>query len=255
MVSIITPTYNSEKYIAETIKSVLNQTYNNWEMLIVDDASSDNTCVTIEHFIKTDNRIKLFKQADNQGAGVARNVAINQAKGNYIAFLDADDLWKPNKLAIQVAFMKKHQLVMSYTSYDWIDENSKPLYKRVNALPKLTYRKLLKSNYVGNLTGMYSVDKLGKLYMPNIRKRQDWALWLKTLEKGEEAMGITTSLAYYRVHQKGLSGNKLNLIIHNFNFYSKALNFGIFKGTFYFVQFLFEQFFVKSKLITSTQQK
>ena len=254
MVSIVTPSYNSEKYIAATITSVLNQTYDNWEMLIVDDASSDKTCIIIENFIKIDNRIKLIKLANNNGAGVARNVAIKNAKGNYIAFLDADDLWKPNKLTVQVAFMKKHQLVMSYTAYEWIDEQSKSLYKRINALPKLSYQKLLKSNYVGNLTGMYDVGKLGKIYMPNIRKRQDWALWLKTLEKGDVAMGIQESLAYYRVHKTGLSGNKLNLIKHNFNFYSKALNFGIFKGTFYFVQFLFEQFFVKSKLITSTQQ-
>ena len=255
MVSVITPSYNSEKYIAETITSVLNQTYENWEMLIVDDASSDNTCAIIEDFIKADSRIKLFKQTKNQGAGVARNIAIEKANGNYIAFLDADDLWKPQKLETQIAFMEKHQIAMSFSSYEMIDERSKLLHKKVNALPNLNYQKLLKSNYVGNLTGMYSVQKLGKIYMPNIRKRQDWALWLKTIEKGGDAMGIPESLALYRVHKTGLSGNKLNLIKHNFNFYRKALNFGLFKAVWYFVQFIFEQFFIKSKLITSTQQK
>jgi len=128
------------------------------------------------------------------------------------------------------------------------------LYKKVCALPELHYQKLLKSNYVGNLTGMYDANKIGKIYMPNIRKRQDWALWLKILEKGEVAMGIPETLAYYRVHQKGLSGNKLNLIKHNFNFYRKALNFGTLKATIYFIQFIFEQFFVKSTLITSTKE-
>ena len=258
MVSIITPTYNSSTYIAETIDSVLLQNYTNWEMLIVDDASVDDTCAIVEEYVTKDARIKLIKRSKNEGAGKARNIAIENATGTYIAFLDADDLWKPNKLKIQVSFMIKQKVSMCFSSYDLINENGDSLYKTINALPELDYEKLLKSNYVGNLTGIYNAKSLGKIYMPEIRKRQDWGLWLKVIKKSQIAKSVPDSLALYRVHKDGLSGNKINLIKHNFNFYRKALKFPFFKAVFHFIHFIFEQFFIKSQQTTTnhtTQQQ
>ena len=257
MVSIITPTYNSSIYIAETINSVLRQSYTNWEMLIVDDASNDNTCEIVIEFVNKDSRIKLIQLQKNGGAGLARNIAIKKATGTYIAFLDADDLWKPNKLEVQTSFMLKNNVSMCFSSYDLIDESGKHLHKTINALPELDYNKLLKSNYIGNLTGIYNANLLGKIFMPEIRKRQDWGLWLQVLKKSHTAKSVPDSLALYRVHKKGLSGNKINLIKHNFNFYRKALKFPFFKAVFHFIQFIFEQFFIKSQQTTNntTQQQ
>ncbi|WP_347923203.1 glycosyltransferase family 2 protein [Pontimicrobium sp. SW4] len=247
MVSIITPSYNSERYIATTIQSIISQTHNDWELIIVDDASIDNTCIIISEFTKEDKRIKLIKQPKNLGAGVARNTAINIAKGNYIAFLDADDIWKPNKLEIQLAYMKSTKAAICFSSYELISEQGKPLNKIVEALPELTYQKQIKCNYIGNLTGIYNVDILGKLYMPDIKKRQDWVMWLSAIKKGGPARGIKESLAYYRVRKGALSSNKLNLITYNFNVYKEVLDFGFLKSTRYLILFLFEYFFVKSK--------
>ncbi len=253
LISIITPSYNSEQFIAETIASVQAQTYNNWEMIIVDDASSDTTQQIIEKHAQQDSRIKYHFLTENSGAAVARNKATELAKGAFVAFLDADDLWMPQKLEKQLVFMNQHSAAVCFSSYDMIDEQGETLYKRVVALKELSYDKQLVSNYVGNLTGIYNVEKLGKLFSPNIRKRQDWALWLKSIEKAGMAYGIKEPLAYYRVRTGSMSSNKLNLLKHNYIFYRKALNFGVFKSCLYLIRFLIEHFLVKSKQITTTQ--
>lgn len=249
MVSIITPSYNSEKYIAATINSVINQTYKDWELIIVDDASIDNTHNIVSVFCKKDHRIKIIKQQKNVGAGVSRNVGINAAKGSYIAFLDSDDIWKPNKLETQIACMNSQNAAICFSSYELINEEGEPLHKIIEALPKLSYKKQLKCNYIGNLTGMYNVDAVGKMYMPEIKKRQDWIMWLNAIKKGGPAIGIKTSLAYYRVRKDSISSNKLNLIAYNFNVYKEALGFGFIKSVRYLLVFLYEYFFVKSKQI------
>jgi len=245
LVSIITPTYNSEKYIEETIQSVLNQTYKNWELIVVDDASSDTTNQLIETLQANNPRIKLFKLTTNSGAGVARNKGIELAVGDYIAFLDADDLWKPEKLLKQLNFMHKKEALVSYSNYNLINEQSNPLNKTVNVLRVLDKKKMLKANYIGNLTGIYNAKKLGKIYMPVIRKRQDWGLWLKCIEKAGKAYGIQETLASYRVRKNSISSNKLNLLKYNYLFYRKACKFGVFKSGIYVIQFLFEHFLVK----------
>ncbi|MCL4135656.1 UNVERIFIED_CONTAM: hypothetical protein GTU68_009286, partial [Idotea baltica] len=248
LVSIITPTYNSEAFISETIKSVVKQTYKNWELIIIDDFSTDNTLKTIQPFLNTNPKIILLKNIKNEGAAVSRNRGIEAASGNYIAFLDGDDLWKPNKLEIQIAFMKANNCDICFSSYEQIDETGKPLNKLIKALPKLSYTKYLKSNYIGNLTGIYNAEVLGKITSPNLRKRQDWLLWLAAIKKsGKLALGIQESLAYYRVRENSMSSNKIELLKHNYWVYKKGLGFSKIKSLYCMVIFLREHFFIKSK--------
>jgi glycosyltransferase involved in cell wall biosynthesis len=247
--------FNSEDFISETIHSILNQTYGNWELILVDDNSSDNTIELVESFINQKSNIKLIKNRTNQGAAVSRNLGIKLAQGDYITFLDADDLWKPNKLETQLAFMKKQNCDVCFSSYDLINEEGKSLNKRVKALPLLSYDKLLKSNYVGNLTGMYNAKVLGKVTAPNLRKRQDWLLWLAAIKKsGKPAYGIQESLAFYRVRENSMSSNKLGLLKYNYLVYQKGLGFSILKSIYYLLRFLIEQFFIKSKQIVTINE-
>ena len=180
-VSIITPTYNSEEFISETITSIINQTYTNWELLITDDCSSDDTLKIIDFFQKKDNRIKLLRLDTNQGAGVARNNSIKDSKGKFIAFCDSDDQWKPDKLEKQIHFIKANNLVFTYSSYDVTDESGN-FIKSINAPKTLTLKNILSNNYVGCLTAIYDSAAIGKQYMPAIRKRQDWVLWINILK-------------------------------------------------------------------------
>lgn len=256
LVSIITPMYNSENFILKTIESVVNQTYSNWELLLVDDGSTDNTIQIVEDFKQKYTNIKLLQNSTNLGAAKSRNKGIFEAKGDYIAFLDADDLWKPIKLDLQIQFMETHKCDVSFSSYEQIDESGKPLHKLVKALPKLTYNKYLKTNYIGNLTGMYNAKTLGKITSPDLRKRQDWLLWLAAIKKsGKPALGIQESLAYYRVRQNSISSNKIELLKYNYLVYKKGLGFSTIKSLHRMLIFLWEQFMVKSKLIVSTEKK
>lgn len=249
LVSIITPTYNSSQFIADTIKSVINQTYKNWELIIIDDASSDTTISIIETYNKSESKIKLIQNKVNQGAGITRNIGIDEAKGDFIAFLDGDDLWRPNKLKLQIAFMRLHKADICFSSYDLINETGEFLNKTVKALPKLTYKKCLTCNYIGNLTGIYNVKTLGKIYAPILRKRQDWLLWLRAIKKsGKPALGIEESLAVYRLRDESISSNKLNLLKYNYWVYRKGLGFSIVKSTYYLlIIFMYEYFFLKPK--------
>ena len=219
LVSIITPSFNSEKFITETIQSVQNQTYQNWEMIIVDDCSSDKTVSIVTEMAQQDNRIQLFQLEKNSGTGIARNTALTKTKGNYIAFLDADDLWKPQKLEIQIDFLKTNNLPFTFSFYDCINEEGKLLNKRVEAPQNLSYRQLFFCNYVGNLTGIYDVNYFGKIAISSIRKRQDWMLWLTILKKIKTAQAIPESLAFYRIRENSISASKFDLVKHNFAVY------------------------------------
>ncbi|WP_282122590.1 glycosyltransferase family 2 protein [Algibacter mikhailovii] len=255
LVSIVTPMYNSENYISETIKSVLNQTYKNWELLLIDDKSQDNTLSIIKPFLETNTNIKLFKNNVNSGAAISRNKGITEAIGDYIAFLDADDLWKPNKLETQLNFMSLNNCDVCFSSYDQIDENGGLIHRRVKALKTLSYRKLLKSNYIGNLTGVYSVKHLGKITTVNLRKRQDWLLWLSAIKKsGKPAKGVQESLAYYRVRNNSISANKFNLLKHNYWVYKKGLGYSVIKSLYYMLVFLLEHFLIKPKYLIPTNE-
>lgn len=246
--------FNSETFISETINSVVNQTYKNWELILVDDSSTDKTLQIVQPFLNKYPNISIIKNEKNVGAAISRNQAILKANGDYIAFLDADDVWKPEKLEKQITFMKDKNCDVSYSSYQLINEQGKPLNKTIQALPVLTYQKLLKSNYIGNLTGIYNTQALGKITSPNLRKRQDWLLWLSALKKsGKPAKGIPKSLAYYRVRKDSMSSNKWNLLKHNYWVYKKGLGFSTLKAIMYLMRFLIEHFFVKSRQIISTK--
>ena len=231
-----------------------NQTYKNWELLLIDDASTDKTREIVNQFISQNPNIKLLKNETNSGAAISRNKGIEASSGAYIAFLDADDIWKPEKLEVQIKFMQAENCDVCFSSYEQIDETGKPRHKLVKALPILTFQKQLKSNYIGNLTGVYNAKVLGKIQVANLRKRQDWLLWLKAIEKsGKPAKAIQESLAYYRVRNDSMSSNKINLLKYNYWVYRKGLGFSILKSMWYMGIFLKEHFFVKPKLIVSTK--
>jgi glycosyltransferase involved in cell wall biosynthesis len=247
LVSVIMPAYNSADFIAESIQSVLYQFHSNWELLIIDDASEDNTVEIIEKFASADPRIQLFQNKINQGTGISRNIGIKAAQGSFIAFLDTDDLWLPEKLETQLDFMKSHDLEMTYSSYYLINESGQELQKKIQALPILSYKKLLKSNYVGNLTGIYKVEKLGKIYSPILRKRQDWALWLAILKRVESTKGIIEPLAKYRIRENSISNNKTALLKYNYLIYREFLKYSKLKSLVKMGVFLKEHFFIKKK--------
>ncbi|ARV13821.1 glycosyltransferase family 2 protein [Polaribacter sp. SA4-12] len=233
LVSIITPNYNSEKFISETINSVLNQTYKNWEMIIVDDVSTDKSIDIITFFCKQDSRIQLHQLSDNSGAAIARNKAISLAKGTFIAFLDSDDLWLPKKLEFQLDFMLKNNYSLSYTSYEIINEEGNSTNKTIKCKDKLDYNRMLYSNEIGCLTAMYNKDVLGKIFMPKIRKRQDYGLWLKVLKSEKYAFGLATVLAQYRDRSQSISNNKVEMLKWNWNLYKNVENLSYFRATYY----------------------
>lgn len=211
LVSIITPSYNSEKYIRETVKSVQEQTYTNWEMIIVDDCSKDNSRAVLEELANEEERVKIHFFQENSGAAVARNAAIRLAKGKYIAFLDSDDKWKPNKLQTQLEFMQKNNYAFTFSGYDLMNENGELLGKSVKIPESIDYHGLLKNTIIGCLTVILDKEKVGDFQMPNIRARQDLALWLLIMKRGFKAYGLQQSLAIYRSVPGSVSSNKVNM--------------------------------------------
>lgn len=248
LVSIITPSFNSEKFISDTIQSVQNQTYQNWEMIIVDDGSTDNTVSIIEEFLH-DNRIQLHQLDQNSGTGIARNTAISLAKGRYIAFLDSDDLWKPEKLQKQVEFMISKDQPFTFSYYECINEEGKALGKIIQAPKTLTYRQLFWSNWVGNLTGIYDANFFGKIAISSVRKRQDWMMWLTILKKIKTAEPIPESLAIYRVRENSISASKTELLRHNYKVYRYFHHKSIIGAVMCMIGFLFTHFFIKPKYV------
>ncbi|WP_367756333.1 glycosyltransferase family 2 protein [Flavobacterium sp. WC2430] len=249
LVSILIPTFNSEKFISESIRSVQNQTYTNWEIILVDDCSTDATLCLVEELAIKDNRIQYSRLEKNSGTGVARNSALALAKGQYIAFLDADDLWKPEKLKKQIDFLINKNLPFTFSFYDCIDEAGNPLNKRVEAPVHLSYRELFFCNYVGNLTAIYDVNFFGKIPISSIRKRQDWMLWLTVLKKIKIAHVVPESLAYYRVRNDSISTSKLDLIKYNFAVYRRFHGFSFLIAVACMKLFLFTQLFIKPRYI------
>ncbi|UJH93008.1 glycosyltransferase [Antarcticibacterium sp. 1MA-6-2] len=235
----------------DSIASVISQTYTHWELFVIDDASTDGTVSIVQNLEETNPQITLLRLNQNQGTGAARNKGIEAATGTFIAFLDADDLWLPEKLEIQVNLMLEKDLVMTYSSYYLMAEDGKRLRNYVEALPVLTYGKLLKSNYVGNLTGIYNARKTGKMYSPVFRKRQDWALWLNLMKKAGPVEGILKPLAVYRKRSNSLSRNKTALVSYNFNIYHEFLQFSFLKSCRYLAVFLWEHFFIKNSQVKS----
>ncbi|WP_366185708.1 glycosyltransferase family 2 protein [Flavobacterium ovatum] len=250
LVSVIIPTFNSQKFIVETIESVQNQSHKNWEIIIVDDASNDNTVRLINQMIQKDSRINLYKLDSNSGTGVARNTALKYVQGRYIAFLDADDLWKTDKLKKQLDFLQEQKIPFTFSAYDCIDEEGKSINKRVIPPKNLSYRQVFFCNYIGNLTGIYDTQFFGKIPISPIRKRQDWMHWLAILKKIKKAQAVPESLAFYRVRQNSISSSKMDLVKHNFAVYRKyhGYNWVVAIGcmmVFLFTQLAIKPFYIK----------
>ena len=222
LVSIITPSYNCSEFIADTIKSIQDQSYTNWELLITDDYSSDNSREIIQSYANKDSRIKLLVLDKNSGAGIARNNSIEAAKGRYIAFCDSDDRWYPNKLEKQLQFMKDSKCSLSYSSYDVCNEDGK-IIGYVECLKELTKSKILRDNGIGCLTAIYDSEKLGKHYMPSMRKRQDWCLWIDIIQNGGVAKGLQQPMALYRDRANSISSNKAEMLKFNYEVYHTFL--------------------------------
>jgi teichuronic acid biosynthesis glycosyltransferase TuaG len=233
LISIVTPTHNCSAFISDAIHSVLIQSFSDWEMIVVDDCSSDSSALLIQSFSEQDSRIKLIQLAVNSGAAFARNIAIEAAQGRYIAFLDGDDLWLPDKLEKQLAFMQANNHSFSYTAYDKIDENGQ-VFGHVGVPQRVSYSDLLKTCSIGCLTAMYDTQFFGKVYMPNIRKRQDFGLWLELLKRTEYAYGLNEKLAQYRVRSDSISANKLSAAQYTWRLYRDVEKLNLLKASYYF---------------------
>jgi teichuronic acid biosynthesis glycosyltransferase TuaG len=226
-VSIITPVFNCEKYLNETINSVLSQTYSNWEWLLVDDCSSDDSLKIIEKFASSDSRIKVFHLDVNSGSGPARNLAIKNATGKYISFLDSDDIWIPERLEQHIAFMVKGNYAFSHSSYGYLNENGTIMPKIFRVSSKsVDYKGLLKRTEISCLTAIYDQEQLGKYYMPDLRRKQDYGLWLSILKSGVKSVPYPQVLAYYRQREGSATSSKYGLILKHYRFLRQNENLG-----------------------------
>lgn len=224
LVSIVMPTYNCEQFIEDSIKSIQAQTYRNWELLITDDCSSDDTIRIVESYACTDSRINVLSMNENKGAGVARNKSIERAKGRFLAFCDSDDRWCPDKLERQVRFMLDNDVSLCCSAYYICDENS-TIIGFVGVPKKISYRRICSDNIMGFLTCIYDVDKVGKVLMPTIRKRQDWAYLIMLMKRCRYAYPINEPLAIYRIRKGSLSQRKYNLVKYNVRVYKEILEY------------------------------
>ena len=237
LVSIITPSYNSARFINECVNSVLEQTYTNWELIIIDDASDDNSRELISNIAERDNRIKFVFLTKNIGAAGARNVALEMSEGRYIAFLDSDDVWKTEKLTTQIDFMQFHDISFSFSSYQPMSENGMELFKKIKAPSKIDYNSFLKNTIIGCLTVVLDKDKIGDFKMPNLRTSQDMALWLSIMKGGVIAYGIKKSLAYYRIVGESNTSNKFKVIVGVWQIYRIEEGFGYMKSIWCFLNY------------------
>lgn len=231
LVSVITPCWNGEKYLAETIESVLRQTYPKWEMLIVDDGSSDGSPEIAMSYAQRDPRIRLIRQ-ENAGSAAARNNGIRRCAGQYIALLDADDLWDPDFLEEQLRFLREKNAVCVYSSYRCIDGSSREILRPVLCKPKITEKDMMVTNHIGCLTGLYDTEKYGKIYLREALKsiRDDYAYWLDIVRLENAAYGNPKLLASYRVLSSSTTGNKRKLIRKQYRFYREYLGLGVGKS-------------------------
>jgi len=222
LVSVIMPSYNTGKYIEKTINSVLSQTYENWELIIVDDCSDDDTDDAVKPYL-SDERIKYFKNDKNCGAAVSRNYALRQAKGKWIAFLDSDDLWTTDKLEKQIAFMEKNGYRFSYTDYEEMDESGNPLGITVTGPSKITKAGFFNYCWVGCLTVMYDAEFVGLIQIEDIKKNNDYAMWLKVCKKADCYL-LKETLAFYRRGRSGsVSSHSIRkMIVWHYKLYKDA---------------------------------
>ena len=239
LVSIITPTFNSAKYIRETIASVQAQTYNNWQHILIDDGSTDTTVSIVTEIAQKDERISIIQLKNNSGSAVARNKGINLAKGKYLTFIDSDDVWFPNFIETSINTIQKYAIPFVYASYRRANEHLEFVYSDFIVPEKVTYTDILKTNSISCLTAFIDVDVLGKKEMPLVRKRQDMGLWLQYLKIIPYAKGISTPLAIYRIRKDSLSRKKKDLLASQWEFYRRVENLSFFTSFYYMICWMY----------------
>jgi len=245
-VSIITPVFNSSKFLEETIASVLNQTFTDWEWMITDDKSTDNSVEIIQKI--NDSRIQLILSDKNGGAGHARNLSLKQANGRFITFLDADDFWEPNFLEEMISFMKKENSELAYSNYARCDANLNPVIDDFKADKPVTFDNLLKTCRLSLLSSMYDSQKVGKEYFPEGSKREDHVMWLNLLKKIPVGKPLPKTMAKYRMHQSSISRKKSNIVKDQYLVYKDYMNFSTVKSLYYTANWALNGFMKYSKL-------
>ena len=239
LVSVIMPCYNMERFISETITSVQQQTYPHWELIVVDDASTDKTAEIVKNHQDQDERIRFFVKPQHSGIADTRNQCLNMAKGHFLAFLDADDLWHPVKLEQQLRFMTEKNIGFSYSSYDCVDEAGNPLEKTVKAIGNLDYKTYLSNTIIGCSTVMLDKTIVGDVVVPNFRTSEDTATWLNILKKGVLAYAIEEPLTSYRIRQHSASSNKLKASSDLWRVYRQQEKLSLFKALGFFTSYAF----------------
>lgn len=246
LISVIMPCYNMASYVSDSIKSVIAQTYPHWELLIVDDASSDETVNIIKSYAQADSRIKFAIKKQNSGISDTRNQCIQMAQGQFLAFLDADDIWHPEKLEKQLSFMLAKNIGFTYSTYDWIDEDGKIMNKFINTIGNLDYKTYLRNTIIGCSTVMVNKAITGDVFVPKFRTSEDTATWLDILRKGLLAYAIDESLVSYRIRRKSASSNKIRASIDLWKVYRQHEKLPFFKAIYYFSCYAFNA--VKKRL-------
>lgn len=237
LISIVIPVYNAEKYLNDTLKTIQNQTYDNWEAIFVDDCSTDNSLSVLKSFSASDSRIKYFKMNHNRwNPCYPRNFGIDKSKGRYLCFIDADDQWDYNKLEVQMKYMKEKDIAFSYHSYEFANEECIPMGKKVIAKETLTYHQCLKNNIISTITVMFDLKKMDKelIKMPDLKYVEDTATWWKILRNGFIAYGIPKVFSYYRQVEKSNSSNKLKTLKYLWKVYREEEHLNVLLASYYF---------------------
>ncbi|MBR4678304.1 MAG: glycosyltransferase family 2 protein [Bacteroidales bacterium] len=238
-VSIITPCHNSGKFISDTINSVLLQTFSDWEMLITDDCSTDNSVEIIETFVEKGNRIKLIKSDKNLGGAGARNLAIRQAQGKFIAFLGSDDIWEKEKLERQIIFMGKNNYAFSFSQYYIMDEQGNKTEKIIQVPKSIDYKHYLSNTIIGCLTVVIDREKTGNFEMPLIKSSHDMALWLLIMRRGFQAFGMQEILAGYRIVSNSNTAKKWKAAKDVWKVYRKYEKLSLLYSAYCFIGYVF----------------
>lgn len=241
LVSVIMPLYNSSKHVGEAIKSVQDQTLDCWELCITDDCSTDDSADIVASIAAEDPRVRLFRQESNQGAAAARNRSLDNARGRFVAYLDADDVWAPEKLERQVAFMEKGGYGFSCASYEVIDEDGELMGRKVTMPAKSDLDGFLANNYLQTVGIMADLSRVDKklLYMPNLYRRQDAATWIRVLQAGYACYGLPETLAFYRRTSGSLSSNKVKAARGVWYLYREVAGLRLPKASYCFVRYAF----------------
>lgn len=239
LISIVLPTYNSSKYISITIESILSQDYLDWELIITDDCSTDNTLSILNQYAKNDTRIRVHKLKVNSGAAIARNHSLKYCNSKYVAFIDSDDTWNKEKLGLQLAFMQKNNYPISFTSYKLVNESGGDLKRIIRVKKKVNYDSYLKNTIIGMSTSMINTSLTGPLQFKNIRTRQDTYLWITLLKKGFNAYGLDKILVSYRVRDDSISSNKFKAVRQVWKLYFEFEKLGLIKSVYYLIFYIF----------------